>query len=275
MITLALKELSRECVHITDISAAELCLGKGIQNSFACESDGHTLYYILDGECELSNTARDGDVLRMPCGTAAFIPSGAFLALHNSSDERESVTRVLSVRFKLTGREGEPVEISDSYAAWSDGSAMTLHDMFCAAIDGYMSADTDNFALAGCVFGILSSLCTYLADAEEISSDFAGLLPAIKHIERHLSENTSISELASMCFISESYFRTKFKAFSGGISPADYRNRLRIEKARELLSSSLWTTDMIADALGFYDTSHFYKIYKKVTGELPRTRKTN
>ncbi len=273
MITLALKELSRKGVNITDISVAELCLGRGIQNAFDCESDEHTLYYILDGECELLDPSREGVVLRMPCGTAAFIPSDTSFALHNPAGEREIDARVLCIRFNMTDREGVPVAISDNYAVWSDDSALTLHDMFCEAFDGYMSADTDYFALVGCVFGILSALCTYLSDAENISCDFAGLLPAIKYIERHLSDNTSISELASMCFISESYFRTKFKAFSGGISPADYRNRLRIEKARELLSSSLWTTDMIADALGFYDTSHFYKIYKKVTGELPRTPK--
>ncbi|MBQ2118450.1 MAG: helix-turn-helix domain-containing protein, partial [Clostridia bacterium] len=65
-------------------------------------------------------------------------------------------------------------------------------------------------------------------------------------------------------------FRARFKQFSGGLSPSEYRNRLRVRKAQELLSSSLWTTDLIAETLGFYDTSHFYRIYKKYTGKTPK-----
>jgi AraC-like DNA-binding protein len=102
-----------------------------------------------------------------------------------------------------------------------------------------------------------------------IPPDFHAILPAIQYIEEHPSENTTVPELAAMCFLSESYFRARFRAFAG-CSPTDYRNRLRVGKAKELLQSSLWTTDLIAEALGFYDTSHFYRVYKRVTGQTPR-----
>ncbi len=145
--------------------------------------------------------------------------------------------------------------------------------MFSRAFDSYLSLASNNFATKSALYDILADMSMHITERTSVSAEFKQILPAIKFIEQNLGENTSITELASMCYLSESYFRTRFKAFSGGISPADWRNRLRIEKSQELLTSSLWTTDMIADTLGFYDTSHFYKIYKKVTGELPRARK--
>ena len=118
------------------------------------------------------------------------------------------------------------------------------------------------------MYELLHLLCLKKSD-RGLSKAARQILPAVEHIEKYPELNTSVTELAAMCFLSESYFRVQFRGHFG-CSPTDYRNRLRVEKAQELLDSSLWTTELIAEKLGFCDTSHFYRVYKKIMGTTPR-----
>ena len=65
-----------------------------------------------------------------------------------------------------------------------------------------------------------------------------------------------------------SMFRRKFKAFTG-LSPLKYINFLRVEKAKEMIKSNLYTQTEIAEACGFNSTAYFVKIFKSITGNSP------
>ncbi|NQX71828.1 response regulator transcription factor [Paenibacillus alba] len=50
---------------------------------------------------------------------------------------------------------------------------------------------------------------------------------------------------------------------------SDYVNRFRIEKAMDLMKTTTLKTQDIAKAVGYWDTAHFYKHFKKVIGVAP------
>jgi two-component system response regulator YesN len=50
---------------------------------------------------------------------------------------------------------------------------------------------------------------------------------------------------------------------------SDYVNRFRVEKAMELLKSTSMKTHDVAKAVGYWDTAHFYKQFKKYVGVSP------
>ncbi len=95
------------------------------------------------------------------------------------------------------------------------------------------------------------------------------LKAAISYIHSHYrSEQMNISELASMCAVSDTYFRKLFKEIHG-VSPAQYVINLRLEYASQLLQSRLYTILEVSDKSGFNDVKYFSKLFKKHYGVSP------
>ncbi len=271
---LTFNELMHSSVHVTQVSAVEQYWRDGNLNLH--HADGrieNVLSYTIHGNRDIREGQGSDIMFTLTPGSVVFISQGAPYVSHTVLDSADDMGHTVCIKFKLQDDTGEEIVIKEKYITWHDDKLGSVRKMFLRAFDSYLSLASNNFATKSALYDILADMGTHITERASVPAEFKQILPAIKFIEQNLGENTSISELAGMCYLSESYFRTRFKAFSGGISPADWRNRLRIEKSKELLTSSLWTTDMIAETLGFYDTSYFYKIYKKVTGELPRTHK--
>lgn len=91
---------------------------------------------------------------------------------------------------------------------------------------------------------------------------------ALQYININYLDDILISELASMCNLGECMFRRCFKAETG-MSPLKYRNKLRIEKAYELLSNESYSITDVMDMTGFYDASYFNKTFKNYIGKSP------
>ena len=108
-----------------------------------------------------------------------------------------------------------------------------------------------------------------MGSAAEFEAGNKDIAPALKLMERHPEKNFTNAELAHMCHVSESSFLRKFKLYSGGITPARYRNNIRIMRAEEYVNSDN-TLEHIAQTLGFYDAAHLCKAYKKHTGHSPK-----
>lgn len=91
---------------------------------------------------------------------------------------------------------------------------------------------------------------------------------ALHYININYLDDISISDLASMCNLGECMFRRCFKAETG-ISPIKYRNRLRIQKAYELLTNESYSITDVMEMTGFYDASYFNKTFKLYIGKSP------
>lgn len=99
---------------------------------------------------------------------------------------------------------------------------------------------------------------------EAISPIYKGVV----YMDKHYCSKIAVRDVAALCNMSESTFRRKFFACFD-MSPHAYIDRLRIQKAKELLGSGTYTVNEVAGFLEFYDTSHFNKFFKKYCGVAP------
>ena len=86
-----------------------------------------------------------------------------------------------------------------------------------------------------------------------------------------LMENNSdltLTEIAAVCGVSEGHFRKLFREYSGE-NPAEFRQKYRVEKAKQLLLLDTHSIGEIAEELHFSDMYHFSKTFKKITGVSP------
>lgn len=88
---------------------------------------------------------------------------------------------------------------------------------------------------------------------------------AICYIKKHYKEKLQLSDVAEHVYVSM-WHLSKLLNGQTGKSFSDLLNGIRVDKAKELLSDpSLHVVD-IAEMVGFQDTAHFARVFKKHTG---------
>jgi AraC-like DNA-binding protein/ligand-binding sensor protein len=91
---------------------------------------------------------------------------------------------------------------------------------------------------------------------------------ARQFIHDHCEDELSLSEVARHAAISPFYLCKKFKEVTG-LNFTDYVSRVRVEKARQLLSDPNQRVSEIAYQTGFQSLSHFNRCFKRITGQSP------
>ena len=86
-------------------------------------------------------------------------------------------------------------------------------------------------------------------------------------------ENT-LEEYAEICKMSKFHFLRVFKEITGE-SPIEYRNKIRIERAKELLHDKNLSIKEVGIKLGYNSPSYFCDAFKKKTGISPKEYKKN
>ena len=94
------------------------------------------------------------------------------------------------------------------------------------------------------------------------------LVKAIEHIEKNYTRDFSVSELAAVCFVSESRLHHIFTE-KLGTTPIKYRNQLRVEHAAHDLRSSSLSIETISAKHGFNSPTYFRETFKEYTGLTP------
>lgn len=89
------------------------------------------------------------------------------------------------------------------------------------------------------------------------------------YIELHLDEDLRLPDLAAQLGYTESYLSRKFKQ-EVGVNLVEYIRFARIEKAKNLLTTTDLTIHEIAEKLKFCSSSYFARTFRRVTGLLPQ-----
>ena len=93
-------------------------------------------------------------------------------------------------------------------------------------------------------------------------------------IETNLGHDLSLSSMANAAGLSVHHFARVFKQ-TQGMTPHEFVMKSRIERSRQLLTSSDLTLAEIAASCGFADQSHFARTFRRFTGETPRSFRTS
>lgn len=89
-----------------------------------------------------------------------------------------------------------------------------------------------------------------------------------KYIENNYTKNINLEDVSREVNISSYYLSRIFKE-STGVNFIDYLTNLRVEKAKELLSSTNLSMKEVATKAGYADPNYFSKLFKKIVGVTP------
>lgn len=92
----------------------------------------------------------------------------------------------------------------------------------------------------------------------------------VDYVNIHLKEEINLPAISEVANLSEFHFHRIFKAFIGE-SLGSYVNRIRLERAAQLLQTSQKTLEQIAEIVGYSTPFSFSKAFKKHFGVAPTT----
>ncbi|MBD0381512.1 response regulator [Paenibacillus sedimenti] len=90
----------------------------------------------------------------------------------------------------------------------------------------------------------------------------------IRYLSNHYQEDLSLEDISQKFHFHPSYFSTIFKSVAG-IGFSEYMQRVRIDRAKQLILKTDYKMADIAIKVGYRDAAYFTKIFKKETGTSP------
>lgn len=108
-----------------------------------------------------------------------------------------------------------------------------------------------------------------LYENSEEKESFERIAAAVSHMNKHYSEGFTLEDYASMCALSKYHFLRLFEK-TVGTPPIEYRNNIRLESAKDLLSEEKLSLEEVALMLGFSSLSYFSSAFKKKFGVSPK-----
>ena len=201
-------------------------------------------------------TAKNGDIVYCPFGGKY-----KFELISPPDSDYFGKVKTLCVNFNMVRPDKKIITLSRKPIKVVDFKSAQLENDFF---------DISKYALKPMIrkYKLCKIMKTIIDIYSNNSGNFSLLRQAVKYIEEHYAENFKISFMAEKFNMSESHFRKLFKDFTG-LSPVEYRNGLRIEHAKELLSRNTVSVSEVALAVGIEDQFYFSRIFKEQEGVSP------
>lgn len=89
-----------------------------------------------------------------------------------------------------------------------------------------------------------------------------------EYIIEHLGQEIQINELADLCALGRTTFYQRFRS-AVHMTPHQYIMRLRVDKAKRLLSKTTLPLAEVGVACGFSDQAHFASVFRRLAGTTP------
>ncbi len=220
------------------------------------------LYYILDGEiCVETDTekliARAGDAILIPAGVK-----------HSYSLTESGYARKYWFHFDIRSGQSNYFDLLTLPYIKHLGIDESIFSLFDSVVNSENKLPSDDLRLSA---NILSLIAVYAAGADytELQTEKNDETDkVITYIKKNYFESFTLESLAEMASLSPNHFAKKFKE-RVGLPPLKYINALRIHRAKFLLEHTKKPINAIMEETGFWDSSHFSKLFKAATGFSP------
>lgn len=267
------------------ILAEHRCLGVLMQRAsyrcradveIACEDSAVTLKYVPEHVPVNARIRRGGD--ENAVGHLSLTPAGMQVAARPMRDESDLPAFIFHLDPDWLGREwrsGFPLDVAAiPYNANVRDEAIerTLARLSCELRQPGLASD----AMVESLVRILSIDLARYVQAQMMGSASRGRelsrgrLEQIQHLVLNFCAGTpSLTEIAAECSLSPSHLRRLFKQGTG-LTLQEYVEKVRIGKARALLSEYDLPLKVISHRLGYSHPSAFSVAFKRATGETPQ-----
>jgi AraC-like DNA-binding protein len=119
------------------------------------------------------------------------------------------------------------------------------------------------------IFGKHLSLIANQLATQSAESEPPMIRRARAYVAGHHADPLRLREIATAMHVSTFYFCKMFKKATG-LTFTDYLGRVRVEKAKNLLTNPHLRISEIAYSVGFQSLTHFNRVFRELTGESPR-----
>ena len=247
-------EKSQYVYHILLIDKGKLdvCVGGKTERIAAGEA-----VYLLPGE-----------VYRLlPCGEdfSLYNLSFNFNEVSDSSDIKNKSCVFLEnydARFCLRRLDFEDASVLNESGIYRNIDRSRLREL-------YLLNSSDTLYPFFCRSVLFSLLTEMLASERKNESNDSPAKRIIEYIRRNPEKDLSGESLSSLFSYHQNYINKLIKKETGK-SVSDYVRYVKIEYARALLSEEMCSLSELAEMLGYYDYSHFYKAFIAELGVTPK-----
>jgi len=224
-----------------------------------------TLWLMLEGEVEV--TAEGRNWLIQP-GEAFFMPQDFVrdITTAGGAEWLSAATRATLLRRVDLMALLHPPQV------WRPGQdRVALEECLRQLAIVWSQRDVLSMVLAEGWSRALFGLCWQALAAQDLSQAAHNAVPpwlecALLHLDEH--PDTTVTQWAKASGFSPAQFRRQFHVWFQ-IPPQAYLQRHRLEQARQLLKSSDESVSAIGARLGFYNASHFTRLFKRENGLPP------
>lgn len=227
-------------------------------------SDFNRLYYICHGQGIVKVGQRE---YRPRPGQLVLLPAGQRLSYSHCG---EPYYTKYWIHFTATIGDLHLFQVLDMPYCVDVDPDWDMDNRLRALADTFHS--TAHTALLGAKVGLMDILTMILHKQQDritltASASIVKLENVLNYIDRNLLEPLSVEELAEIAHFHPNYFIPYFKRFIG-LSPIQYINKLRMDRAKDLLLANEKSVSEIAADLGL-QPYYFSRMFRQHTGYSP------
>lgn len=219
------------------------------------KEQGRGLYgfiHVLKGWIEYK-FPEDGSTIQIHARQTVYVPKDCrYLCVYPSED-----TTVAILNFDLLQESMQPIPQKPVLLSAS------AERRFRNFTDQHMSLNS-----LQCAARIYELLDLLLKAPPALPKKYRRLQPAIEHIEKFPILDNDVDFYAKLCEMSVPGFRRSFREYVG-VSPIEYRNSLRLQYAKMLLTTGEYSVEEVAHKSGFNNISFFYRLFRRKFGSSP------
>ena len=213
--------------------------------------------FVFDDGTEAMQEFTAGDIIYLP-GDVTYI----------SRWKAEVPGRYTSLNFMLYNTQGKPFSLGDSVTLLVHDKHEEFYHLFREVVQTWnRCSHASPLETLSLLYRVFYHLALW-EERELRKSKNRKMDKAILFLENNYLTEITTAKLAQMAEVSECMFRRSFHRITG-VSPMQYRNRLRLTKAKELLQSGEFTVLEAALLTGFDDPGYFSRMFKKEFGIRP------